>query len=62
MEAIVHMLYQEKVRAQMVRGDTARNDYVQMRDGVLLFAPPIIPGCLDFGLFERQSGNDDRSH
>ena len=36
MEAIVHMLYQEKVRAQMVRGDTARNDYVQMRDGVLL--------------------------
>ena len=36
MEAIVHMLYQEKVRAQMVRGDTARNDYVQMRDDGLL--------------------------
>ena len=61
MEAIVHMLYQEKVRAQMVTDDTARNDYVQMRDGVLLFVPPIIPGCLDSGLFEIQSCRDDRS-
>ena len=61
MEAIVHRLYQEKVRTQMVTDDTARNDHVQMRDGVLLFAPPIIPGCLDSGLFERQSCRDDRS-